>query len=423
MKAKRLLLLILGLFGLSCQQPKTFVQAHGLIFNLEGRPYAYLGCNYWYGGLLYSDSVHKGRQRLQAELDFLQAQGVRNLRVMLSAEGDGAYPYRISPSLQASQGLYNEALLVGYDYLLVEAAKRQLKVVLVLGNNWEWSGGWGQYLEWNDYGSPPLPKTPAWDWDAYSKYIAQFYSCDPCRSHYQQWVAHVVQRINTFSHQAYSEDPTIMAWELANEPRPMRAEAVPAYIQWVKESSVFIKGLDAHHLVTIGVEGVISTLMDSTTFLAIHALPSIDYATIHLWPKTWQWYDGSSAASIADSTLAKSQQYITQHARLCQRLQKPLVLEEFGLHRDGNSFLPTSPTTNRDVYYQFVIEEGLKNKVAGFNFWGYAAYRSPQLQTDFWQAGMPYTADPPQEEQGLYGIYLSDSSTWKMMRQFTQKLR
>jgi hypothetical protein len=29
---------------------------------------------------------------------------------------------------------------------------------------------------------------------------------------------------------------------------------------------------------------------------------------------------------------------------------------------------------------------------------------------------MPYTADPPQEEQGLYGVYMNDVSTWKIIK-------
>ena len=32
--------------------------------------------------------------------------------------------------------------------LLAEMGKRQMHAVLYFNNSWEWSGGYGQYLEW-----------------------------------------------------------------------------------------------------------------------------------------------------------------------------------------------------------------------------------------------------------------------------------
>jgi mannan endo-1,4-beta-mannosidase len=396
------------------------IQKNGL-FECNQKNYSFIGTNYWYGGFLLSDSLHDGKIRLLHELDFLKQKKINNLRVLLSAEGDSSYPYRVYPSLQKQPLEYNEGVMKGFDFLLAEATKRDLKIVFVLNNNWEWSGGFGQYLEWAKYGNAPLPKTPNWDWNQYSEYIAQFYTCYACKAWYNKWIFYVLNRENKITHRKYKDEPTIMAWELANEPRPMKINAVQDYKIWINETANYIKSIDRNHLVTIGVEGVISTLNDETIFSDIHLFKNIDYATIHLWPKTWQWYNGKSEESVQDSTLQKTIKYIEQHAKLMKLINKPLVIEEFGLHRDGNSFSSTATTKNRDLYYQTIFETGKRNQIAGYNFWGFAGVPSNENELHFMQKGMPYSADPPQEEQGLYSVFEKDTSTWKTISSFIKK--
>jgi len=412
--------ILLFLYG-NAQNPYILSNKNGFV--LRNKPYRYVGTNYWYGGFLAYDTIHNGKERLKKELDFLSIHGVNNLRVTLGAEGDSSYPYRISPSIQVSPRQYNESILRSYDYFLNEVKKRNMKIVFVLNNNWEWSGGFGQYLEWAGYKNPILPKTANWDWDKYCDYISQFYSCDSCLAWNQAWIEHILTRKNTINHINYKDDPSIMAWELANEPRPMRKNAVNSYKQWVVNSSKFIKSIDKNHLVTIGVEGVISTLMDSMIYTEIHSYPSIDYATIHIWPKTWRWYNGSHTHSTSDTSLQKTKDYIAFHHRLAKSIQKPLVIEEFGLNRDSNKFGKSSSTLHRDHYYQYVLNYGKKYQVQGYNFWGAFGYRDSHLKDDFWEYGLPYTADPPQEEQGLYGVYMSDSSTWKLIKRMSEIIK
>lgn len=418
------LILLSASLMFACKMPisdNAFVRVQNTDFYIKDSKYNYIGCNYWYGGYLYTDSAHDGKKRLMSELDFLVSKGITNLRVFFCGEGDSSYAFRIHPSVQPRQGIYREDILIGFDYLLNEAAKRNIKLVCVLNNNWEWSGGFGQYLEWNGFENPPLPKTRLWDWDHYCKYIAQFYSSDSCLKYSNQWVEKIVSRINSINGKAYKEDPCIMAWELANEPRPMDSLAINAYMKWVETTSTLIKQIDKNHLVTIGVEGIISTRYSDSIFTVIHKLNSIDYATMHLWPKTWQWYNGNFNHAVTDTTLRKTTDYIQHHAALCIRLKKPLVIEEFGLHRDENSFQSNSTTFARDKYYRHVFSIGKQYNIAGYNFWGYAGLAENTNPDKFMQKGMAYSADPPQEEQGLYSVFASDSSTWKLIKDHIKK--
>ncbi len=411
--------LISIIFTLTSFNINSFVQVKGNQFQFDDSTYNYIGCNYWYGGYVGASD----KARLVTELDFLEKQNITNLRVFTCGEGDSTYPYRIYPSLQKHPRQYNEELLKGFDYFLVEAAQRNMKIVFVLNNNWEWSGGFGQYLEWAGKGKAPLPKTGAWDWADYSKYISQFYNCDSCKVWNKSWIEKIITRTNTINGKKYSEDQTIMSWELANEPRPMDSAAINTYKNWVSETAAFIKSLDENHLVTIGTEGVISTFYNEEIYTAIHSNKNIDYATLHLWPKTWQWYNGEPNASVADSTLQKTKNYIVQHARLAKQFNKPLVIEEFGLHRDGNSFSPNSSVNNRNKYYEYVFKTGKENGVSGYNFWGFAGLPSNFNPKGFMQKGMPYSADPPQEEQGLYSVFMGDISTWNMLHKYNISLR
>lgn len=83
-------------------------------------------------------------------------------------------------------------------------------------------------------------------------------------------------------------------------------------------------------------------------------------------------------------------------------LGKPIVLEEYGYPRDNYDIRPGSPTTARKRYFQFIYTLPL----AGINFWGWGGEARPTKPQ--WQRWEPYTADPAQEEQGLYSVFDND---------------
>jgi mannan endo-1,4-beta-mannosidase len=79
----------------------------------KGKPYRFIGMNYWYGSLL---GMEQGdRARLQRELDFLQQQGITNLRAMVGVEGISRNASHLKFPLQPRQGEYDDAVLDGLD--------------------------------------------------------------------------------------------------------------------------------------------------------------------------------------------------------------------------------------------------------------------------------------------------------------------
>lgn len=416
------------LAGNAAAQP-GFVARQDHRFFLQGKPYYYIGTNYWYGSVLALEKDKtRGIDRLRRELDFLKAAGIANLRVMAGAEGSGLVHgvERVGPPLQTEKRKFNAEVLNGLDVLLEEMGKREMKAVLFFSNNWEWSGGFLQYLRWNNEIDESTFRKKM-TWDEQRDYVSKFYGCEPCKEDYLKQVAYILDRTNQRTKKKYIDDPVIMAWELANEPRPMRPAANDAYKKWISDVAAFIKSKDKNHLVTTGHEGEMGT-ESLPLFEEVHADKNIDYLTIHIWPRNWGWMKGETMAADFPTAVSKTVAYINKHIAVAQKINKPLVVEEFGLPRDQNSFDINSGTTLRDKYYDTVFSIWQQHAkangvIAGANFWAFNGIARPIKGQVFWKKGDDYMGDPPMEEQGLYGVFDSDVSTWQLIRRYTSKHR
>ncbi|MEO6668313.1 MAG: hypothetical protein ABIN36_02485 [Ferruginibacter sp.] len=408
-------------------QSKGFVSTKGHQFLINEQPVYFIGTNYWYGGFLALQKDNKkGIDRLRAELDFLRDNAVTNLRVLAGPEGEGLVSgvERVGPPLQVSKGIFDNNFLQGLDILLAEMGKRNMNAVIFFSNNWEWSGGFLEYLRWNNQITDSVFRRKL-DWDETRDYVSKFYSCESCKADYLKQVEYIINRTNSITNKKYVDDPTIMSWEIANEPRPMRPAAVNEYKKWISGVAEYIKSADKNHLVTIGTEGYIGT-ENIAIYEAIHADKNIDYLTIHIWPKNWEWFKGTDIAGGMDSIVNKTINYISLHMEVANKLKKPLVIEEFGLPRDGHSFDLSSTTSFRDKYYQSIFTElqNSKNNSAALgavNFWSYGGIITPTHTR--WQKGDDYIGDPPMEEQGLNAVFNGDKSTWELVRLFARKLK
>lgn len=407
---------------------QSFVERKGEQFFLNGKPYYYIGANYWFGSVLaLQKDKSRGIERLRKELDFLRSKGITNLRVLAAAEGEGLVNgvERVGPPLQTAKGKFNESVLNGLDVLLAEMDKRNMKAVLFLSNNWEWSGGFLQYLRWNNLIDEATFRRKL-SWDEMRDYVSKFYTCDECKKDYLKQVEFILNHTNKINGKKYINEPAVMAWELANEPRPMRPSSNDAYKKWISDVAAFIKSKDKNHLVTLGHEGYMGT-ESLDLFEQVHADKNVDYLTIHIWPKNWSWFQTATMAQDLPQVISKTQDYINQHVAVAEKLHKPLVIEEFGLPRDNHSFDINATTNLRDQYYQYIFsrwKQSFDNNgvIAGANFWAYGGLAKPIKGQTFWKQGDDYMGDPPMEEQGLNSVFNSDASTWNVISSFTSAL-
>jgi mannan endo-1,4-beta-mannosidase len=238
-------------------------------------------------------------------------------------------------------------------------------------------------------------------------------------------VRHVVTRTNRYTGKKYTDDPAIMSWQVGNEPRAFSEEAKPAFVKWLKETTALIRSLDPNHLISIGSEGTMGCEDGMQLFETIHADPNVDYLTIHIWPKNWGWVQAPNVTENIDSAIEKTNAYINAHAAVAEKLQKPLVIEEFGYPRDHHRYTLDDPTTSRDKYYvnifaQVATAAAHGGILAGCNGWAWGGFG--RAAHEYWQPWDDYLGDPAQEEQGLNAVFDADT-TVTVIRQFANKIK
>ena len=116
------------------------------------------------------------------------------------------------------------------------------------------------------------------------------------------------------------------------------------------------------------------------------------------------------------------------HLELGEKIQKPVVVEEFGMPRDDMNFRKGSSVICRDMYYTYVFDLIVKSRekggvFAGCNFWSWGGYAQTNPDDhEYWAKGDDYTGDPAQEQQGLNSIFVEDESTMTIIRETNRAL-
>lgn len=406
----------------SYSQNKSFVKVENGKFIRDGEQYRYVGTNFWYGSILGSTGEGGDRNRLIQELDSLKSIGIDNLRILVGSDGENGVPTKVEPTLQKAPGVYNDTILDGLDYLLFEMNKRDMLAVLYINNSWEWSGGYGQYLEWAGMGKAPIPAIDGYE--KYMKFVSQFSTCEKAQNYYYDHLKFIIGRVNRYTNKRYIDDSTIMSWQIGNEPRAFSNDAKPAFAKWLSKASSIIRSLDKNHLISTGNEGKAGCEEDMNLFETINADKNVDYITIHMWPYNWGWVKADSLYEMLPQAKVKTKEYIETHLSIADKYNKPVVMEEFGYPRDDFKFAKGSSTKARDEFYKYVFgliankSENYRH-FAGCNFWAWGGMARQSDKNIFWKKGDDYMGDPAQEQQGLNSVFLGDS-TIKIIKESTK---
>ncbi len=428
MKHKLLILLLMASITLPMmgQSDKAkFVTIKNGHFLKDGKPYYYVGTNFWYGAILGSEGQGGNRGRLVRELDYMKKIGIDNLRILVGSDGERGVTTKVEPTLQVKPGVYNDTILAGLDFLLKEMGKRNMVAVLYLNNSWEWSGGYGFYLEHAGEGKQPRPNEDGYP--AFMKAMSKYATNKKAHQLFYNYVRFILGRTNRYTGLKYSEDPAIMSWQIGNEPRAFDKAMLPYFEQWLSEASALIRSLDSNHLISIGSEGAWGCEEDWGCYERICSDKNVDYCNIHLWPYNWSWARQDHLIEDLPKAKANTKDYIDRHLEICARLKKPLVMEEFGYPRDDFKFALGTPTKGRDGFYEYVFSLVADNAeqggyFAGCNFWGWGGFAKPKHEQQ-WQVGDDYTGDPAQEQQGLNSVFSGDRSTLKVIKSQVDRMK
>lgn len=210
--------------------------------------------------------------------------------------------------------IFDEATFQKMDYIIYKAKQCGIRLIIPLVNNWDDFGGMNQYVKWaQEYGQG-------------GENHDDFYTNSFCRSIYKVYLAYFLNRENTYTGVRYKDDPTIMIWELANEPRCESDASGNTLFNWVEEMASYIKFWDDNHLVATGEEGFYKTY--GADFLRNSQSQYIDVCTFHLYPESESY----------NMTEDEALNWIEEHTVYAHNtIGKPIYLGEFGIQVDRSA--------------------------------------------------------------------------------------
>lgn len=316
-----------------------FISVENIHFKLADKNYFYAGTNTYY--LMVYAADKNLRKDVDEVLEKTAKMGLKVIRTWAFNDGKNQWN-----ALQTSPGVYQEYVFQGLDYILHKADSLGFRVILPLVNNWDDYGGMNQYVKWSSTAS------------SHNNFYTDLFT----KQWYKNHVSTIINRVNSFNGKIYKDDPTIFAWELANESRAEGDQTGNILNDWIVEMSAYIKSIDNNHLVTTGVEGFYNKDGSSdwmqngrtgTDFIRNHQIETIDFATVHVWPDHW------------GLDYNQSMNWIQEHIDDAHNvIGKPVIIEEFGKERDEGGI-----TVTRDKFFQGYYNTIYDKRAGGSNFW------------------------------------------------------
>ena len=338
---------ILFIFGFAYAENTDFIIRQGSLFRnaATNAPWFYAGTNNYYAGAdCYSPSTAEEIINDAAEM------GLNVIRVW-GFNDDPEKPTKLQgPNAED----YNEVNFQKLDYLLYIANLKNIRVILPLVNYWDDYGGMKQYVKWSGDISPSNEK---------------FYANETAKTYYKNYISYIANRVNVYNGRIYKNDPTILLWQIANEPEYTSDTNVSngsRLTTWINDTANHLKNtIGVNQMVSTGMEGFYDignsgkggfSWMDNkgTGFILQHANENIDLAGFHIYQDWWGLNDSQSV------------QWVVNHIRDARRnasLQKPVILDEYGRR------FPESTMEVRNEAFKRYLKLSYRELANGTNFW------------------------------------------------------
>ncbi|MCD1258965.1 S-layer homology domain-containing protein [Paenibacillus athensensis] len=268
---------------------------------------------------------------------------------------------------------FREEQFARFDYILDSAKRHGVRVMPTLSNYWTDYGGIKAYATANNL-----------QW-------LEFYTNPQLKQLFKDYIQYATNRTNTLTQVAYKDDPTIIAWDLMNEPRMDASSDTSADRSlfdptgdklgaWLEEMAAYTKSVDGHHLVAAGAEGHGYEGFGSRTEgygddpIRVQNQPSLDFISYHPYPNE-PW---------ADFSYFKADSFVTQFAADSLQSGKPVLLQEWGLRAtepitnvSGVHVQPDDPTyaAVKNVWFKTLLGDFRRAGGSGSNLWMFQAYQ------------------------------------------------
>jgi len=173
---------------------------------------------------------------------------------------------------------------------------------------------------------------------------------------YRDYIKEVLTWKNTITGVTYRDDPTIFAWDVANEPQLRQlGQTCAEFGLWLANITTYVKELDPNHLITIG--GLVSggdQLLSPSCMDALRT-PSLDFISLH-------YYLPVAAVSKWPS--------LSQTVRDFLALGKPVIIEEFDVTLGSRPPPPLPDWYVKD--FNASLNSAFCAGASGVLFWGWS---------------------------------------------------
>lgn len=350
----------------------SFATRRGVEFYLRGQPFRVAGVNNHY-------LPWGSKQEVIRVLDdavAMKANVVRTFIAPIIGSPDGAVQtiwnwksradssnLGVNEAYMASWNPATQSILVNdgpdglqrIDFLLQEAGKRRLHLIIAFLDFWAYTGGAPQMNSW--HGGPNDD---------------HFFASDAgTQADYQTLVRAVVTRTNSLTGVAFRDDPTIFAWELMNEPD---IHPTALFESWIEKMAGYVKSLDRNHMLASGHSSMRTNLLELR-------IADIDFGTWHGYPE-YEKIDAAAFSALIGNYCARGRSF-----------GKPVILEEFGVAQSN----PDRP----EIYRKWLADIAANRDCAGWMVWRLV---SRQDSGNF-----------PADEHDQFDIHNDDSPVWRVL--------
>lgn len=184
---------------------------------------------------------------------------------------------------------------------------------------------------------------------------------------FKKLIKQVIERKNSVNGRIYRDDPTILAWDIANELEG-RFFTENDVKRWVEDISGYIKTLDNNHLVTIGIATSPDT--DPGHLTNMFNAPALDFFSFHFYPSIGE-QDNKDDIVLKEA----DEKRLKSLAKAFGSLGKPVILEEFAVTNsiESNARGRSDPglAASYNSAFKKYMDTAFSAGCSGVMFWGW----------------------------------------------------
>lgn len=182
---------------------------------------------------------------------------------------------------------------------------------------------------------------------------------------FKKLIKGIIERRNSINGRVYRDDPTILAWEIANELECRLFNKSDVH-KWISEIAAYIKTLDKNHLVTMGI------YTDDPEFnnnYDVYDVPGLDFFSFHVYPSSGVLNSNNAMLSNVD---IQKINFITKNLL---SLGKPVILGELGFSNSVDLNLKVRSNKDTMELYNSALKKYMDTAFSagcsGVMFWGW----------------------------------------------------